>query len=142
MSFINNEDQVLKLKKNEENLTTIEVFFSKLPTSDQFEYTSLLNYFKSLEITNKKNLGMINFKNHLSLIQNFIQKGDYFDTYRGFVCGIIHSERFLIVNTYMLKHILSRSKSCVNSSLHKIGYKVSSKHYNIPKLFSYLFCIL
>ena len=96
----------------------------KLSMPDQAEYFRLFQYFQYCDDRNKRNLGLTTFAKHLTLIHNFVAKGDIFDSIRGLVCGIHFGVDSLLINTSRLKRLMSRSKSCMNGCFQKLGYHV------------------
>lgn len=98
---------------------------TSLPLQDQCEYLRLSAFFKYASDRNKRNMAISTFTKNISLIQNFVNQGDYFDFDRGLACGIQFGPKYLLVNTKRLKKFMGRSKSCINGCFHKMGYNVS-----------------
>ena len=97
-----------------------------LSPADREDYIRLAQFFTYADDRNKRNLGMPTFIKHLSMIHNFIFRGDASDCLRGLVCGIQFGVNSLLINTSRLKKLMCRSKSCMNGCFQKLGY-ISSK---------------
>ncbi|EAY14197.1 hypothetical protein TVAG_373300 [Trichomonas vaginalis G3] len=111
-------------------------FMMRLSYQDQIEYMRLVQYFQYSDDRNKRNLGLSTFAKHISLIHRFIYRGDSQDTYRGLLCGIEFGIDSLLINTSRLKHLMCRSKSCMNGCFQKLGYAISRPVQDFQTLFS------
>ena len=111
-------------------------FLIRLSYQDQMEYMRLVQYFQYSDDRNKRNLGLSTFAKHISLIHRFIYKGDSYDTYRGLLCGIEFGIDSLLINTSRLKHLMCRSKSCMNGCFQKLGYAISRPIQDFQTIFS------
>ena len=62
------------------------------------------------------------FQQILGMIQNFVMRGDNFDTRRGLVCGIYWLKDSLLINNHQFQCLVMKCKSSINGSLQKITY--------------------
>lgn len=127
-----NQQGVLYAKQS----PTHDIFLSLLSVQDQMEFHNLREQFKKSEEKNRRNMGLVTFTDHLKKVCSFVKKNDCYDVYRGFVCGIEIGSSFMIVNTKRLKSLLSRSKSCVNGCLQKLGYSICRQGQDISGFFT------
>jgi hypothetical protein len=94
-----------------------------------------MNTFASLEDRNKRNLRLPTFVKHLGLIHTFVCRGDSFDGLRGLACGIEFGSNSFLINTCLLKKLMTRSKSSMNGCFQKLGYAVCRPSSDISTLF-------
>lgn len=103
--------------------------------ADQAEYMRLVNFFQFANDRNKRYLGMSTFLKHLTMIHQFVYRGDAYDSYRGIVCGIEFGVNSLLINTGRLKKLMNRSKSCMNGCFQRLGYNVCRPSHDVTTLF-------
>ena len=114
----------------------VDPLLCKLPPSDQAEFFNLVNVFAYSDDRNKRNMGMSTFVKHLVMIYSFVCRGDSYDSLRGVVCGIEFGLNSFLINTSRLKHLMFRSKSCMNGCFQKLGYTVCRPAHEITSLFA------
>lgn len=124
----------MNLLMNQNCITAYDPLVGALSPNDQAEYIRLAHFIATSEERNKRNLGMQTFIKHLSMIHDFIHKGDSKDNLRGLVCGIQFGHESLLINTSRLKKLMCRSKSCMNGCFQKMGYMPSRPSQELASL--------
>jgi hypothetical protein len=108
----------------------------KLCPSDQLEYVQLVNHLAYSDERNRRNLGMSTFLKHLTLIHDFVCRGDGSDALRGLICGIEFGHKSFLINTRQLKILMFRSKSCMNGCFQRLGYAVCRPNRDFAAIFA------
>lgn len=119
-----------------QSLIQKDPLIGRMLVDDQNEYLQLYKCFQESEDKNKRNHGMDNFITHLLKVHQFINKKNGYDIFRGFVCGVEFGKGFIIVNTKRLKRLMSRSKSCVNGCIQKLGFEIVRNQKEVSKFFT------
>ena len=114
-------------KRNEGELKELlgkhmDAFVSSMSYSDQTEYLGLIKHFEADEKKNKRNISLTLFMENLEIIYAFIHKGDGYDIFRGYVCGIEFGNQYILVNSKRLTNLMHKSKSCINNCLQRLGF--------------------
>lgn len=124
----------MNLLMNQQCAGAFDPLIAALPGNDQVAYLQLAHYIATSEDRNKRNLGMQTFVHHLTMIHDFVCRGDAKDNLRGLVCGIQFGNESLLINTSRLKKLMCRSKSCMNGCFQKMGYVPSRPSQELASL--------
>jgi hypothetical protein len=81
-------------------------------------------------------MGLSTFIKHIKMIHAYVCRGDSMDALRGAVCGIEFAPNSILVNTRHLKHMMLRSKSCVNMCFQRMGYTACRSSPDISSIFT------
>jgi hypothetical protein len=102
---------------------TLPNFFDILSDADKFGYNCLRNSISTVSGSrNMRNKRVQNFAETLDLIRRFCHKGDSDDWKRCIVCGVCWLFEGIAINTRQLKILISKCKSSINGSFHKMGF--------------------
>ena len=113
----------------------MDAFVSSLSMNDQILYLELIKSFETDEKKNKRNLSLSSFMENLERIYAFVHKGDGYDIFRGFVCGIEFGNQYILVNSKRLTTLMHKSKSCINNCLQKLGFVLLRQQQDISGFF-------
>jgi hypothetical protein len=116
-----------------------EPLFDLLMAHEKDEFYRLAQFFAYTDEKNKRNYGLPTFIHHLSVIHQFVVRGDQGDVVRGIVCGIEFTPFALLLNTGRLKRLMGRSKSCMNGCFQKLGYQVFKSARDIGSIFAQIY---
>lgn len=103
-------------------------YFFRMNETDQRTYNLLRNKFLASKVS-RKGLNRETIIQELSLVHNFVMKGDNQDTLRGLACGAYWSFEGIFINTRQLGHLLNKSKSSINASLSQLGCETAHLPY-------------
>ncbi|OHT16868.1 hypothetical protein TRFO_41518 [Tritrichomonas foetus] len=97
-------------------------YINLLSEEDKKQYYILRSSFATPVVKNRRKDTLKAFSNVIEAIKSYVVRNDDDDWKRGLVCGIIWIDNNLAVNTQQLKILLSKCKSSINGSFHKLGY--------------------
>ncbi|EAX97545.1 hypothetical protein TVAG_006760 [Trichomonas vaginalis G3] len=111
-----------------QNIDKIPNFWDLLSETDKNSYKTLK---LALDASiSKRNRGhrMEAFDSVLNAIHRFAERHDENDWRRFLVCGLCWMDNMIAINTRQLRLLISKCKSSINGSLHKLGYTTNQSH--------------
>lgn len=101
-------------------------FFDILNDDDKLRYNQLKYQISSGGFRNKRGKRLEAFSEMLQSIKDYAVRGTPDDWKRCLVCGVCWVESGIAINTRQLRMLVSKCKSSINGSLHRMGYSTQS----------------
>jgi len=97
-------------------------FLELLTPEDREQYTNLKQSLTGAGTRNRRGKRLEAFADMLEKVKEYSIRGDDDDWKRSLVCGVCWVDSIIAINTRQLKCLISKCKSSINGSLHRMGY--------------------
>lgn len=111
-----------------QNADKIPNFWDLLSDVDKANYRSLKMALDASSSKRNRGHRMEAFDSILNAIHRFAERHDENDWRRFLVCGVCWMDNMIAINTRQLRLLISKCKSSINGSLHKLGYTTNQSH--------------
>ena len=99
-------------------------YFEHLNEEDKNEYQKLRILLSDPSCKNRRNKSTKTFEDVVIQIKKFVVRNQEDDWKRSYVCGICWLENGIAINVRQLKILISKCKSSINGSFHRLGYEI------------------
>jgi hypothetical protein len=116
--------------------SAVPSYWDLLDEEDRAQYNRLRDEFRTATFRNTRFARLEQFDSILGMIRQFAKRGDENDWRRFLVCGVCWLDDWIAINTRQLRLLVTKCKSSINGSLHKMGY---TTHVSQTESWKYLF---